>query len=190
MDRTDETVSFTRMDQGTFADYQLLDRRFKACYDQLPDAVLDMLKRLRGDRLGYKVDRFEHSLQTASRAFRAGADEETVVVALLHDVGDLLAPENHGDLAAAILKPYVSPENHWLVRHHAIFQGLHYWHHIGLDRNAREQFRGHPNFERTARFCDEWDQTAFDPDYDTMPLAAFEPMMRRLFARKPFQYGM
>lgn len=109
-----------------------------------------------------------------------------VVCALLHDVGDLLAPENHSQLAAAILRPYISPDNYWLVKNHGIFQGYYYFHHVGLDRNAREAFRGHPMFEKTAAFCERYDQCSFDPDYETLPLPAFEPMVRRLFARKPF----
>jgi len=183
------TVNFTRMDQGTCEEYQLLEDKFKVCYNELPDNVLGALKKLQGDKLGYQIDRFEHSLQTATRAFRDSADEETVVVALLHDIGDLLAPENHGDLAAAVLKPYVSEANHWLVRHHPVFQGYYYYHHVGRDRFSFEKFRGHPHFERTHLFCDKWDQMSFDPGYDTMPLSAFEPMVRRLFTKKPFVYG-
>jgi predicted HD phosphohydrolase len=184
-----ETVSFTRMDQGTLEEYQMLERKFKVCYDSLPDEVLGALNRLRGDKLGYQVDRFEHSLQTATRAFRDGADEETVVAALLHDIGDVLAPENHGDLAAAVLKPYVSEANYWTCKHHPVFQGYYYYHHVGRDRFAFERFRGHPHFERTHAFCAKWDQVSFDPAYDIMPLAAFEPMVRRLFTKKPFVYG-
>ncbi|WP_119458836.1 HD domain-containing protein [Rhodospirillaceae bacterium SYSU D60014] len=185
----EETVSFTRMDEGTYEDYQLLDRKYRGHTEALPDEVFVMLKRLGGDRIGYKIDRYQHSLQTATRALRDGADEETVVVALLHDVGDILAPENHADIAAGILKPYISVDNHWLVKNHAIFQGYFFWHHLGADRNAREQFRGHPMFERTAAFCEKWDQTSFDPNYDTLPLEAFEPMVRRIFARPPFEYA-
>lgn len=185
----EQTVSFTRMDQGSYDDYQLLERNFKVCFEALPDNVLASLRKLAGDKLGYHVDRFEHSLQTATRAFRDGADEETVVVALLHDIGDTLAPENHGDLAAAVLKPYVSEANLWVVRHHPVFQGYYYYHHVGRDRLAFEKYRGHPHFERTHVFCDKWDQMSFDPEYDTMPLTAFEPMVRRLFTRKPFVYG-
>jgi predicted HD phosphohydrolase len=181
-----ETVSFTRMDEGTGEEYQLLDRIYKKLDLGLADNVLAMLDRLRGDKMGYQIDRYQHSLQTATRAQRDGADEETVVVALLHDIGDILAPWNHSDLAAAILQPYVSPDNHWLVRHHGIFQGYYFWHHTGGDRFARERYRGHPMFERTAAFCEKWDQTSFDPNYDTLPLEAFEPMARRLFARPPF----
>jgi predicted HD phosphohydrolase len=185
----DESVNFTRMADGTYDEYQLLARLYEPLVTRLPDEVIGMLGRLKGDKLGYKVDRYEHSLQTASRAFRDGADEETVVCALLHDIGDTLAPENHAQLGAAVLRPYVSPDNHWLIQHHAVFQGYYYYHHIGLDRDERERYRGHPMFQRTADFCEKYDQNSFDPEYDTMPLEAFEPMMRRIFARKPFVYG-
>lgn len=181
-----ETVNFTRMDEGTREDYQLLDRLYKKLEFELADNVIAQLKRLSGDKIGYKIDRYQHSLQTATRAQRDGADEETIVVALLHDIGDILAPWNHSDLAAAVLQPYISADNHWLVQHHGIFQGYYYFHHTGGDRFARERYRGHPMFERTAEFCDRWDQSSFDPDYDTLPLEAFEPMVHRLFARPPF----
>lgn len=185
----EESVTFTRMADGTYDDYQLLARLYEPLVTRLPDEVIGMLDRLKGDKLGYKVDRYEHSLQSATRAFRDGADEETVVCALLHDIGDTLAPENHSQLGAAVLRPYVSPENHWLIQHHAMFQGYYYYHHIGMDRDERERHRGHPMFERTAAFCEKWDQNSFDPQYDTMPFSAFEPMVRRLFARRPFVYG-
>jgi len=184
-----ETVAFTRMDRGTYEEYQLLDRLYRAHAGKLADEVLAMLLRLGGDPLGYRVSRLEHSLQTATRAQREGAGEELVVVALLHDIGDTLAPYNHADLAAGILKPFVSEENRWVVEKHAVFQGLHYWHHYGLDRHGREAYRGHPWFARTARFCDEWDQVSFDPGYDTMPLSAFEPMVRRLFAEPRHEFA-
>ena len=180
------TASFTRMDQGTYEDYQLLEERYKVLDVNLVDEVLAMFGQLGGDPLGYKIDRLQHSLQTATRAQRDGADEETIVVALLHDIGDVLAPQNHSDLGAAILQPYVSVRNHWLLRHHGIFQGYYFWHHTGGDRNARDKYRGHPMFEPTAAFCEKWDQTSFDPDYDTLPLEAFLPKVRWLFARKPF----
>jgi predicted HD phosphohydrolase len=183
-----ETVSFTRMDEGTREEYQLLDRLYKKLEHELADNVLDLLNRLRGDKMGYRIDRYQHSLQTATRAKRDGADEEMIVIALLHDIGDTHAPWNHADLAAAVLQPYISRDNHWLVQHHAIFQGYYYWHHTGGDRFARERFRGHPLFERTAEFCERWDQVSFDPAYDTLPIEAFEPMVRRLFARQPFSH--
>ncbi|MFQ6018096.1 MAG: HD domain-containing protein [Kiloniellaceae bacterium] len=181
-----ETVNFSHMSEGTRADYALLERLWDERKRRtLADNVLGMLRQMRGPKLGYKIDRYQHSLQTASRALRDSADEETVVVALLHDIGDMLAPDNHSALAAAVLRPYVSEENHWLVQHHGIFQGYYFRHHMGADRNARERFRDHPCFEKTAAFCARWDQTSFDPDYDTLPLATFEPMVRRLFAREP-----
>ena len=185
---TQDTVAFTRMADGTRADYQLLDRKYQAVVSRFPDEAMAMLKRLGGDKLGYKIDRFQHSLQSATRAFRDGADEETVVCALLHDVGDILAPDNHSDLAAAILQPYVSEKNHWIIRHHGIFQGYYYFHHIGGDRDERERYRGHQWFEACADFCERWDQNSFDPDYDTMPLEAFEPMVRRILGRKAFAW--
>jgi len=184
-----ETVAFTRMDQGTFEEYQLLDRLYRDHAGKLADEVLAMLLRLGGAPLGYRVTRLEHSLQTATRDQREGADDELVAVALLHDIGDTLAPYNHADLAVAILKPFVSEENRWVVEKHAVFQGYHYWHHYGLDRHGREAYRGHPWVAQTARFCDEWDQISFDPGYDTMPLSAFEPMIRRLFAQPRHEFA-
>ena len=181
-----DTIQFTRMEDGTREEYQLLDRHYRRHSSGFPDRVLEHLKLLAGDPIGYKIDRFQHSLQTASRAFRDGAAEEMVVAALLHDIGDTLAPENHSDLAASILQPYVSAATHWIVKHHGVFQGYYYFHHMGGDRNARDRFRGHPMFEPTAEFCARWDQSSFDPDYDTLPLSAFEPALRRIFARAPF----
>ena len=179
-------VRFTRMEDGTKQEYELLDRYEAEHIAGTPDRVLAHLELLRGSIGGYQVDRLTHCLQTATRAMRDGADEETVVCALLHDIGDMLAPENHSDFAAAIVQPYVSEANHWVVKHHGIFQGYYFWHHLGGDRDARERYRGHPHFERCAAFCEDWDQVAFDPDYDTMPLEGFAPMVRRIFSRAPF----
>lgn len=180
------TVAFTRMDQGTYEDYQLLDGLYHKFAADLADRVISHLDHLKGDRLGYKIDRYQHSLQTATRAQRAGADDEMVVAALLHDIGDTIAPENHSELGASVLQPYVGARTHWIIKHHGLFQGYYYFHHIGGDRNARERYRGHSMFEPTAQFCEDWDQMSFDPDYDTLPFAAFEPALRRIFARKPF----
>lgn len=181
-----ETVKFVRMAEGTREDYALLERYETEFAQGLADRVLDRFRALRKSFSGHRIDRFDHSLQTATRAQRDGADEETVVCALLHDLGDLLAPANHADYAAAILEPYVSEANHWVVRHHGIFQLYYYGHHVGAERNEREKYRGHPHFERTAAFCEKWDQSSFDPGYETMPLAAFEPLVHRIFARQPF----
>lgn len=144
------------------------------------DRVLEQMRSLGTDDGGFAVDRLEHSLQTATRASRAGRDEEYVVCALLHDIGDLMCPSNHADMAAVMLKPYVSEANHWMVANHTIFQGYYYFHHLGLDRDLREQFRGHPHFEHTAQFCHLYDQNSFEPGFDSMPLEAFEPMLRRV----------
>ena len=181
-----ETVNFTRMDQGTVEEYVFLDRLEEAHKQaHLVDDLLALLKSLAGPTLGYRVDRYEHSLQSATRALRDQADEETVVAALLHDIGDVYAPDNHSAFAAAVLRPYVSERTHWVVKHHGLFQGYYFYHHLGRDRDAREQFRGHPHFQACVDFCERWDQCAFDPDYDTLPLSTFEPMVRRIFARRP-----
>ena len=181
-----ESVNFTRMDQGTAEEYAFTSRLLKEHAEQhLVDEVLGMLKRMEGPTLGYQIDRYQHSLQTATRALRDEADEELVVCALLHDIGDPIAPLNHSELVAAIMRPYVSEQNYWLLKHHGVFQGYYYFHHLGQDRDARERYRGHPYFEVTADFCERWDQVSFDPAYDTLPLEAFEPMVRRLFAREP-----
>lgn len=150
---------------------------------QLLPNVLGLLESLRGDQLGYQVDRYEHSLQTATRASRDGARTDLVVAAVLHDIGEGLAPANHSEVAAAILEPYLDEEATWVVRHHGVFQGYHYWHKMGGDRNARERYRASPYFDVTAHFCAEWDQRAFDPDYQSLPLETFLPMIREVFAR-------
>ncbi len=185
-----ETISFTRMEDGTREEYAFLGKLWdEHIHGRLADNVLGLLKQLDGPRLGYKIDRFQHSLQSATRAERDGADEETVVCALLHDMGDSLAPENHSEFTAAILRPYVGDKNHWIIKHHGIFQGYYFWHHIGRDQDARERYRGHEHFQACADFCERWDQNCFDPDYDTLPLDHFEPMVHRLFARKPKGFG-
>ncbi|MEH1833434.1 MAG: HD domain-containing protein [Nostoc sp.] len=179
-------ATYTRMADGTKEDYLLLREHSKPLLNQVADHALTLLVGLQESYPGNLIDRYQHSLQTATRAFWDEAEEEVVVAALLHDIGDLLAPVNHAQLAAAILKPYVSPATHWIVEHHGIFQGYYFWHHTGGDRHAREKFRGHPYFDRTAEFCHKWDQESFDPNYDTLPLTFFEPMVHRIFAREPW----
>ncbi len=181
-----ETIDFIQMKDGTRAEYEFLGGLWNTHNEaHLADGVLALLKAMRGPKLGYKIDRYEHSLQSATRAQADGADEETVVCALLHDIGDSIAPENHSAVAAAILRPYVSEKNHWIVAHHGVFQGYYFFHHTGRDRDSRERYRGHPHFEACAAFCENWDQNCFDPDYETAPLSVFEPAVRRLFARPP-----
>ena len=177
-----ESAKFHAMTEGTAEDWAIIGKSMAPFVKELPDRVLSHLKMLDGDCGGFAVDRLEHSLQTATRAFKDGRDEEYVVCALLHDMGDILGPRNHADIAAAILKPFVSEQNHWMVEQHGIFQGYYFFHYIGLDREAREQHRGHPAFEHTAQFCHLYDQAAFDPAYKSMPLSAFEPMVHRVFS--------
>ena len=176
-------AKFHAMTEGTKEDWMAIAGHAAEFGRGLPKRILAHLKLLDGDFGGYAVDRLTHSLQTATRAHRAGMDEEFVVMALLHDIGDTLGPSNHADIAAAIMRPYVSEKNHWIAEKHAIFQGYYFFHHLGLDRDLREQYRGHPHFEACAQFCHLYDQNSFDPDYDSMPLEAFEPMIGRVFAR-------
>ncbi|MCY4484577.1 MAG: HD domain-containing protein [Spirochaetaceae bacterium] len=180
------TVGFTAMAEGTREDYELLAKFEEQFAAGLADRVLAQLRALAGSLAGYQVDRLEHSLQTATRAYRDGADEEMMVAALLHDIDDLLAPHSHGELSATILRPYVTERTYWIVRHHGLFQLVYYAHHYGRDRNARDKYRDHPWYQDAVDFCHRWDQAAFDPDYESLPLDFFEPMVRRLFAREPF----
>ena len=175
-------ATFTTMEHSTAADWKLIAEEYVPYAQTLPDRVLAHLRLLSGDYGGFAVDRMTHSLQTATRAHRAGKDEEYVVCALLHDIGDTLGSFNHADVGAAILKPFVSADNFWMVEKHGMFQGYFFFHYLGLDRNMREQFRGHPAFELTAEFCEKYDGPAFDPNGETLPLEFFEPMMRRVFA--------
>ncbi|SED15544.1 hypothetical protein SAMN05216178_6469 [Pseudomonas saponiphila] len=174
---------FTHMQDGSQEDWAIIAADFSAYAKQLPARILAHLQLLEGDFGGFPVDRLTHSLQTASRAWHDGRDEEYVVCALLHDIGDTLGSYNHADIAAAILKPFVSPENLWMVEKHAIFQGYYFFHHLGMDRHLREQFCEHPLYQRTAEFCAKYDAAAFDPTYASLPLSFFEPMLRRLFAK-------
>lgn len=180
-----DKVSFIHMADGTADDYRIIASRMHRVDDHLADELLRLLQANETVDLGYQVDRLAHSLQSATLAYRDGADEEMIVAALLHDVGDTLAPWNHADVAAGILKPYVSERTHWIVAKHGLFQTYYYNHHFGRDRNARDRFQGHPHFEATRAFCEKYDQNAFDPGFDTMPVVAFEPMVRRLFDRAP-----
>ena len=175
-------ANFTRMQDSTQADWEVIGGEFMAFAQHLGPRVLAHLKLLEGDYGGFPVDRYTHSLQTATRALRDGRDQEYVVCALLHDIGDTLGSFNHPDIAAAILKPFVSEANLWMVQHHGIFQGHYFFHHIGMDRDMREQFRASPNFTQTEEFCALYDNPAFDPKAETLPMSEFEPMVRQLFS--------
>ena len=184
-----ETVSFTSMAAGTKEDYEMLERLEAEFAASTADRVLEQLRGLAGSLGGYKIDRLEHSLQSATRAYRDDADEEMVVAALLHDIGDLLSPHNHSALAAEVLRPYVTERVYWIVRQHGLFQSYYYAHHFGDDRNARDRYIDHPWYQDTVDFCERWDQSSFDPEYESLPLEFFEPMVRRIFAREPFSAG-
>ncbi len=181
-DGSGDRAQFKAMTEGTSEDWAIISGHFMPYAGKVADRVLDHLRLLDGDYGGFPVDRLEHSLQTATRAHRDGRDEEYVVMALLHDIGDTLGAFNHPDVAAAILKPFLSEENLWIVQHHGIFQGYYFFHHLGLDRDLREGYRGHPHFEACAEFCEKYDQAAFDPNYDSAPLSFFEPIVRRVMA--------
>lgn len=175
-------AKFRAMSEGTQEDWSTIITQFVPFAANGGARVLEHLRILRGDYGGFPVDRLEHCLQTATRAYKDGRDEEYVVCALLHDIGDTLGAYNHPEIASAIMKPFISERNHWMVDKHGIFQGYYFFHYIGMDRDMREQFRGHEHFEHTAEFCEKYDQCAFDPNYESMPLEAFEPMVMKLFA--------
>lgn len=183
MNEIADQAAFRAMTEGTAEDWAIIAAHAGPYSRGLASRVLDHLKLLDGDYGGFPVDRLTHSLQTATRAHRAGESESYVVMALLHDIGDTLGSYNHPDIAAAILKPFLTDELLWIVGNHGIFQGYYFFHHLGLDRDMREQFRGHPSFEACAAFCEKYDQAAFDPAYECMPLNAFEPMVERVFER-------
>ena len=179
-------ANFRAMADSTPEDWQIIASHQGPFLGKLPERVLDHLQLLQGDYGGFLVDRWTHSLQTATRAARDGRDEEYVVCALLHDIGDALGSYSHPDIAAAILRPFVSDQNLWMIRYHGLFQGYYYFHHVGSDRNLRERFRDHPWYAHAAEFCEKYDQAAFDPDYDTLTLEAFEPMVQRVLAEPRF----
>ena len=183
LDAPKTQATFTEMTEATAEDWQAIAGHFGPHAEGLAGRVLKHLELLDGDFGGFPVDRLTHSLQTATLAHKAGEDEEYVVCALLHDIGDTLGAYNHPDIAAAILKPFVAEENLFMVEKHGIFQGYYFFHHLGMDRDMRDDYRGHPHFERTARFCALYDQKAFDTEGETMPLEAFAPMVERLMAK-------
>ena len=183
----DEHVNFVNMKDGTREEYELLARLEKPYLALTADRVLEELKRAGEATLeGYKITRLQHGLQSGTRALRDGADLDWVVGALLHDMGDGLAPQNHDKMSAEVIRPFVRWDVAWTVEHHGIFQMLYYGHHYGWDRNARDQFKDHPVFDNCAEFCERWDQSSFDPDYPTETLDMFEPMVREVFGRKAY----
>lgn len=181
-------VSFTAMEDATEEDIVLLYAVADESVQDVPETILKALDPLKTSFDGYQVNRYEHSIQTATRAYRNGEDDEMVVGALLHDIGDLLAPYNHGEMASAILKPYVSEKVCWIVKHHSIFQKYYCAHYMGGDRNARDQYRNSPYYQATIDFCANYDQNSFDPNYDSLPIEFFEPIVRKVFAKPQPEY--
>lgn len=181
-----EQVKFTQMKDGDREDYEFLTGHEIDYAAGTADRLLKALVELDESLSGYKITRLGHSLQSATRAWRAGADIDWVVSALLHDIGDIYAPYNHDEYAAAILKPFVREQCTWVVEKHGDFQRLYYAHHLGGDRNAREKYREDPRFDDCAEFCERWDQSSFDPGYDTLGVDFFRPMVREVFARKAY----
>ena len=180
---TKNQATFTHMKDGKAEDWQVIASSFGEFAKGLPDRILSHLKMLEGDFGGFPVDRLTHCLQTATLAHQDGKDDEYVVCALLHDIGDTLGTYNHADVAAVLLEPFVSDANHWMIKHHAIFQGYFFFHYLGMNRDMRDQYRDHPHFERTIEFVHKYDSPAFDPDAETLPLSYFEPMVQRVFAQ-------
>jgi predicted HD phosphohydrolase len=179
-----EHVSWTSMEDGTPEDYEFLGRHYNEhSKSEQVENLVKLLKVMEGPKLGYQIDRYQHSLQSATRALRNDESLDLVVGALLHDVGDPIAPENHSAMAASLLRPYVDDETHWVVKHHGLFQGYYYFHHMGGDRNGRNVHADHEYFDACVRFCAQYDQNCFDPDYPTLPIEDFIPMMEELFSR-------
>jgi len=181
-----KTVAFRQMKDGTREEYEFLTAHEEEYAKGLPDRILNALRQLENTLSGYQVSRLEHSLQSATRAEADGADEEMIVAALIHDLGDDLAPYNHSQYAASILRPYVRPEVTWVINQHGLFQNYYYIHHLGGNPDEREYLKDHPWYQSCVDFCEKWDQSSFDPDYPTKPLEYFEPMVRRIFTRRAF----
>ena len=179
---TTPKTAFTRMRDSSQADWQVIGGEFRQFGKSLPDRILAHLKLLDGDYGGFPIDRYSHCLQTATRALRDGRPDDYVVCALLHDIGDTLGSFNHPDIAAAILKPFVSEEHHWMVQHHGIFQGYNFFHHLGMNRDMRDAFKAHPCYAMTEEFVALYDDPSFDASAATLPLAEFEPIVRRVMA--------
>ena len=179
-------VSFKEMKNGTKDDYFLLDKHEKKYAKDTAERILKFMSGLNKTLEGYQVSRLEHSLQSATRAYKNNESEEMVVAALLHDIGDELAPMNHAEYAAAILKPYVSEKTHWIIEKHGEFQLYYYAHHFGRDKNLRDKYKNHKYYQACVDFCEKYDQSSFDPEYKSYPLDFFKPMVKKIFDREPY----
>ena len=179
-------AKFTQMKDGTKEDYLLLEKHEKKFIESTADRLIKFMNSLSNTLEGYQITRLEHSLQTATRALNDKADDEMVASALLHDIGDELAPLNHSEYAAAVLKPYVSEKTHWIIEKHGEFQMYYYAHHLGGNKNQRDKYKGHKYYHDTVNFCENWDQKSFDPNYKSLSLEKFEPLIKKIFSRKPY----
>ena len=179
-------VSFTEMKKGTKKDYLFLDKHEKDFANKTAERILKFMSNLTETLEGYQISRLEHSLQSATRAYKNKESEEMIVATLLHDIGDELAPMNHSEYAAAILKPYVSEKTHWIIEKHGEFQMYYYAHHLGGNRNKRDEYKSHKYYQDTINFCEQYDQNSFDPNYRSLPLEFFRPMVKKIFSRKPY----
>ena len=179
-------VSFTEMKKGKKEDYLFLDKHEKNFADKTAERIIKFMSNLSETLEGYQISRLEHSLQSATRAYRNGENEEMVVAALLHDIGDELAPMNHSEYAASILKPYVSEKTHWIIEKHGEFQMFYYAHHLGGDKNKRDKYKDHKYYQATIDFCEKYDQNSFDPNYNSLSLEFFRPIVKKIFLRKPY----
>jgi len=181
-----QRVKFRAMAEGDREDYIFLEAHERVAAAEVGERLLRALRELDKAESAYQVSRFEHSLQAATRAWYDGADIDWVVTALMHDVGDLHAPYNHDEYAAAVLRPYVREQCTWVVAHHGLFQRFYYAHHFGGDRDVRRRHRDNPYYEDAVAFCERWDQASFDPDYASLSLGHFRPMVEEVFARDPY----
>ena len=180
------SVDFIRMEDGTREEYEFLDSMEKQYIEGLPDRLMNAMRALEHSISGYQINRLQHCLQAATRAHRAGESDEMIIAVLLHDIGDELAPHSHSEMAAAILRPYVSNRLYWIVKHHGIFQMYYYAHHCGGDRNTRDMFKDHEWYQDAVDFCHNYDQNCFDPDFDSEPLEFFEPILHRVISQPRF----
>ena len=181
-----EKVKFNQMKDGTKEEYLFLDKLEKKLISRTGERIIKYLKQYDANIEGYQVSRLEHSLQAATRALKDKASDEMVVATLLHDIGDDLAPANHAEYAAAILKPYVSEKTHWILLKHGEFQMVYYAHHLGADKNKRDKYKDHKYYNDCVKFCELWDQSSFDPNYKSLKLEVFEPLIKKIFSRKPY----
>ena len=181
-----EKDKFKQMKDGTKEEYLLLDKHEKKYIQSTADRLINFMSGLNNTLEGYQITRLDHSLQSATRALNDKADDEMIVAALLHDIGDELAPLNHSEYAAAVLKPYVSEKTHWIIQKHGEFQMYYYAHHLNGNRNQRDKYKGHKYYQDTINFCENWDQKSFDPNFKSLTLKDFEPLVKKIFRRKPY----